>query len=246
MNISQIDLDSQVMKQAVLSLDELSESANFAADERAYIAKYNPIYSFCKIPIEELSLINYMESNGFQLVEIQLRLSRKVAKRYDIPRTQYIFEEVTSESVLKEVLDIAATTFTIDRIYNDPIFPDAERKASERYIAYVKNSFEVENERVFRMFDTTTEETVAFKTHRLLPDNQALCLLGGIRQDLLRTGLAPLNVQYEHNQFFKQGIKRFTTHVSARNYGIMNLEIGGFRFRVQQTFAVLRKYYPIK
>jgi hypothetical protein len=246
MKISKIDIDSKVMGGAVLSLSELSETDDFSVEEQRYIATYNPVYTFCKIPIEELSLLHHLESNGFRLVEIQLRLSRKVAKPYDIPPSQYSFEQVTTESVLKDVLDIAATTFTIDRIYNDPKFPDAENKASQRYVAYVKNSFAAEDERVFRMLDTTSGETVAFRTHRLLANSQALCLLGGIRQDLQCAGLGPLHVQYEHNHFYKRGVKRFTTHVSARNYGIMNLEIGGFRFRIQQTFAVLRKYYPLE
>ena len=39
------------------------------------------------------------------------------------------------------------------------------------------------------------------------------------------------------------GIRRAVTHISAVNYPIFNLEIGGLGFRVAAAFAVLRKVY---
>jgi hypothetical protein len=41
----------------------------------------------------------------------------------------------------------------------------------------------------------------------------------------------------------RMGVRRGTTHISAANYPIFNLEIGRLGFRVVRTFAVLRKLY---
>jgi len=73
---------------------------------------------------------------------------------------------------------------------------------------------------------------------------EALMLLGGVRADYKSAGLAAINAYYDFNELMRNGVKRFTTHVSARNYGVMNLEISGFQYRIKQTFVVLRKLYP--
>jgi hypothetical protein len=42
----------------------------------------------------------------------------------------------------------------------------------------------------------------------------------------------------------RDGFRRAATHISAINYPVFNLEIGSLGFRVNATFAVLRKVYP--
>jgi hypothetical protein len=45
------------------------------------------------------------------------------------------------------------------------------------------------------------------------------------------------------NELIRKGIKRGTTHISAANYPVFNLEIGKLGFTVLSSFAVLRKVY---
>jgi hypothetical protein len=107
----------------------------------------------------------------------------------------------------------------------------------------VRQSFELPDERVYRLVNPATRQTVAFKTHKIVNRDEALMLLGGVHTDYKNAGVAPINAYHEFNELMKNGVKRFTTHVSARNYGVMNLEIGGFQYRIKQTFIVLRKIY---
>ena len=113
----------------------------------------------------------------------------------------------------------------------------------ERYQAYVRQSFLRPDERVYRLVNPATGQTVAFKTHRIVSSEEALMLLGGVHVDYKNVGVAPINAYHEFNELMRNGVKRFTTHVSARNYGVMNLEISGFQYRIKQTFIVLRKLY---
>lgn len=151
-----------------------------------------------------------------------------------------MFERVTTEDHLREVLEIAANTFTDDRFLVDPKLGEAQKISSARYQAYVRQSFVRADERVYRLVNPTTQQTVAFKTHRIVSPDEALMLLGGVHTDYKSAGLAAINAYHEFNEMMKNGVKRFTTHVSARNYGVMNLEISGFQYRIKQTFVVLR------
>jgi ribosomal protein S18 acetylase RimI-like enzyme len=81
------------------------------------------------------------------------------------------------------------------------------------------------------------------RTHRHLGNGEALMLLGGVHPDYKGAGIAPLMSFHEYNELLRQGIRRITTHVSARNYAILNLEMSALRYRVVQTFVVLRKVY---
>ena len=45
------------------------------------------------------------------------------------------------------------------------------------------------------------------------------------------------------NEMYDRGIRKITTHQSASNFAILNLEIGFFDFRIVRGFAVLRKLY---
>lgn len=242
MQITKHEIDSEVLGRAILELrgpctDEL------ASVEAEYIRDHQPLYVVYKAPIEDIASIQTLEDHGFRFVETQLRLTQRLRKPFDTGKTPYVFERVTTEDQLREVLEIAGNTFTDDRFLVDPKLPDAQKISGARYQAYVRQSFVRADERVYRLVNPATGKTIAFKTHRLISPDEALMFLGGVHPDYKAAGLAAINAYYDFNELMKNGVKRFTTHVSARNYGVMNLEISGFQYRIKQTFIVLRKLY---
>jgi hypothetical protein len=242
MLVAKIEIDSEILGRAVLELSGPVDES-FQRIEDTYVAEHRPVYAVYKAPIEDLAAIQLLEDHGFHFVETQLRLTYKL-HRHDIPASSpYRFERVTTEDQLRDVLDIASSTFTDDRYLVDPRLAKARQISSARYQAYVRQSFTRSDERVYRLVNKEREQTVAFKTHRLVNNEEALMLLGGVHPDYKNAGLAAINAYCEFNELIDKGIKRFTTHVSARNYGVMNLEIGGFQYRIKQTFIVLRKIY---
>jgi hypothetical protein len=243
MQITKHEIDSQVLGRAILELSGPYD-ADLARIERDYLEAHQPRYVVYKAPIEDVATIQHLEDHGFRFVETQLRLTFRLRRPFDTGKTPYVFERVTTEDQLREVLDIAAHTFTDDRFLVDPELDDAPQISSARYQAYVRQSFVRPDERVYRLVNPALGRTVAFKTHRIVNPEEALLLLGGVHVDYKSAGLAPINAYHEFNELRHTGVKRFTTHVSARNYAVMNLEIGGFQYRIKQTFIVLRKIYP--
>lgn len=242
MEITKHEIDSEVLGRSILQLSGPYDG-EFACLEEQYVRDHAPLLVAYKAPIEDIASIQQLEDHGFRFVETQLRLTFRLRKHFDTGKTPYVFERVTTEEQLREVLDIAGNTFTDDRFLVDPKVPDAQKVSAARYQAYVRQSFLRPDERVYRLVNPATGQTVAFKTHRIVSPDEALMLLGGVRADYKAAGLAAINAYYDFNELMKTGVKRFTTHVSARNYGVMNLEISGFQYRIKQTFVVLRKIY---
>lgn len=237
------EIDSRVLGRPVLDLVNSTPEDDLAAVENAYIARHNPAYVLCKVPIEDVALIQRLEDIGFRFIETQLRLTFRLKQPFAVSDGQYHFERVVDEQALQEVLAIVRETFTDDRWLVDPWFKNGSALPGKRYEAYVRQSFERPDERVYRLVERESGRTLSMRTHRHLGNGEALMLLGGVHPDYKGAGLAPLTSFHEYNELLRQGITRITTHVSARNYAILNLEMSALKYKVDQTFVVLRKVY---
>ena len=241
MNISVNHIDSRALGRTVLDLSEVRKGDDFPPMERDYLAAENPAYVACKLSVEDLSAIHLLEKHGFCFVEFQIRMSCNLTNAMGVSQYRYRFERVTTEEALEPVLEIASSAFVDDRFSIDPLIPPGV--SAERYRLYVINSFSSPDERVYRLVKEGTAETVAFKTHRILNDREAMLLLGAPKQEYQRTPIPVINEYFELNLLRERGIRKIYTHVSGRNYPIMNLEIKGVGFRVEAGFVVLRKHY---
>lgn len=241
MRVEFLDIDSQVTGGTVLSIQDFDPAADFAAFERDYITRYDPLYVSCRVSLGAIGNSHILEDAGFRLIECQIRSAIRLRKPFDVSAFPYTFERVTAEKDLAPVLDIAASTFEHDRFFVDPEFGPPISGA--RYRDYVRKSFCSSDEAVYRLVEGASGETVAFKTHRYLAGNEVLLLLGGVHPEYKSLGVGLINEYFEFNELIGKGIKRATTHISAANYPVFNLEIGGLGFRVLETFAILRKIY---
>ena len=238
-----IPIDSQVLGRNVLALQDLDTRLPFPEFEAGYLREWAPGYVYCKVPLERIEQVHHLERNGFNLIECQIRSAVKLRKPFNLDLFgQYAFAPVTREEDLAEVLDIAASTFVHDRWRADPFLPPD--LAGERYRRYVRNSFQDPRESVYRLLDRETGRTLGFKTHRAVSEREVLFLLGGVHPEFKNLGLGLINEYFEFNELIARGFLKGVTHISAANYPVFNLEIGGLGFRVLTTFAVLRKVYP--
>jgi hypothetical protein len=89
----------------------------------------------------------------------------------------------------------------------------------------------------------STKEIVGFGTHRHSSQDEAVIFIGGIVSTYQKAGLGPISDYLAINNLRREGVKKAYTHVSARNYAIMNLEIAGLGFKVIDSHVVLRKVY---
>jgi hypothetical protein len=245
MEARKIEIDSAVLGRAVLELTAYDPCIDFAAFERDYIERENPVYAMCKIPAESIDHVHELEDRGFRFLEFQIRLRGSLLKTYDVSGYDYSYLPVEGGRDLEEVLEIAGSIFEHDRVSRDPFFArwQGVNVAGERYRRYVMRSFKAPDEAVYKLVDNSTGEIAGFNTHRMTSPDRALLLIGGVRNQYKNSGLGAINDYFSLNELKRKGAKWFYTHVSGANYPILNLEVKGLGFRVIQSFVVLRKCY---
>lgn len=241
MRATVVPIDSQVLGGNVLAIEEFDPAADFARFEAAYVEAHRPVYVSCKVPLQRIADVHFLEGCGFRLIECQIRSSINLKASLRIPAFPYAFARVTTDADLAAVVEIAGSAFEHDRFSIDPLV--ASHASGERYRRYVLRSHASPDEAVYRLYDPQGGATVAFKTHRYLPGGEVLLLLGGVHNDYRRLGLGVVNSYAELDELRRLGMKSGTTHISAANYQVFNLEIGRLGFRVVTTYAVMRKIY---
>ena len=237
------EIESLVLGRAVLEIRGFQTGDDFPAEEKRFRQEHDPCYAVCKVPVEDLGAVHQLEDNGFHFIETQLKLSLKM-KSYDASKYPYSYVPVEPVD-LETVLGIAETIFSDDRFSVDPFIKErfAGKAAGERYRRYVMKSFEAPDECVYKMVNDATKEIVGFGTHRHTTQDEAVIFIGGIVSTYQKAGLGPISDFLAINNLRREGVKRAYTHVSARNYAIMNLEIAGLGFKVIDSHVVLRKVY---
>ncbi|MBK8091137.1 MAG: hypothetical protein IPK32_03845 [Verrucomicrobiaceae bacterium] len=234
------EIDSLAFGGAVLGISEFDAQADFAAFEGEYRAQHSPRYVSAKVPVGDLTAIHALEAAGFRLVEIQLTGDIPVQQR-NTEGQPYRFEKVTSEAVLAEVLEIAGTSFDLDRYSKDPGIGAV--LGGRRYQEYVKKSFLAADEEVCRMVDPADGRTLTFKTHKFAAPDHAIGLLSAVRVDHKGSGIGLIADSFYFNYLGSLGVKRVTTSFSAEHRVIVQHLIGNMRLKVRSTHAILRKLY---
>jgi len=236
------NIDSAAFGRNFLEIRNFSCNADFSEFEQEYVKRFNPYYVAVKIPVENLEEIHFLEKSGFSFIEIQIRETLRLKRPFTSNAfSPYKIELVTNETDLNSVLDIASNTFRHDRFTMDPMIQDDF--SGMRYSLLVRQSFEKENESVYKFFNSNTGEIIGFKTHKILSDDEALMFLGGVVEKYKRSPLPAISGYLELNELYEKGIRKITTHISGSNYGVLNLEVKEFGYKVAMFFTVLRKIY---
>jgi hypothetical protein len=235
-------VDSVVFGRNFLEIQNFSCDVSFPEFEKEYLEKFNPYYVAVKLPIENQKEIHLLEKSAFNFIETQIRETLRLKSLFNpISFSPYKLELVTAESDLNIILEIATKTFHHDRFTMDSMIP--EGFSGNRYRYLVNQSFEQKDEFVYKFFNSQSGEILGFKTHKILSDKEALMYLGGIAEKYKRSPLPAICGYLELNELFRKGIRKITTHISGSNYGVLNLEVKEFGYKVTQAFIVLRKIY---
>ena len=234
------EIDSRAFGFPVLSISDFDAEVRFASFEQDYFAQYSPRYVSCKVPVGALADIHALEAAGFRFVEVQITGDIPV-RLSSVDSHPYWIETVTVEPVLDEVLEIARTSFDLDRYTKDPQI--GPLLGGRRYQEYVRQSFAREDEEVCRLVDPADGRTLLFKTHRFTGPGKAVALLNAVRVDQKGSGIGIIADSFYYNYLGGLGITKVTTSFSAEHRLIAQHLIGNLQMKVRATFAILRKVY---
>lgn len=242
MQVIKEDLDSIAFGSSILKIDEIDLTINFKDFEKKYIDDFNPLYVYSKVPIEELEKIHYLENNGFNFVETQFKMIKRLFKMEDMTLFHGEYElELAKESDLPLLHSLSDKILQVDRMLIDPKLNNKD--AQKRYHLYIDKSYYTEDENLFKLVHIPTQSIVGFHSDKIIDSKNILFFIGGIVPEYHNTG-ANFALEYAvFNYFYERGFKSITTHIGAHNYKIINFEMRTVGFKPKQTYVILRKVF---
>ena len=237
------NLDSVAFGKNILKIENIDISVNFNDFEDRYIKEYSPLYVYARIPIEDLQKIHYLENCGFNYVETQFKMKKRLSKLEDMSifNDEYLYTPVTNVNEIPYICEISDKIMNVDRMILDEKLE--KKSAQKRYHLYIKKSFENKEEHLYKFIYKPTNEVIGYHTEKLIDDNNILFYIGGIVPEYQKTG-ATFALEYSvFNNLYLSGFKKIITHISAANYNIINFEMRTVGFKPIQTYVILRKVY---
>lgn len=238
MRIYQNDFETRILGETIFIIEELSCPDDLEIAYRTIEAN-RPCYSLLKLDQAQLPLVHHAEELGFRFLELQFETVLTLS-RAQVPRaSEFTYERIDTEDQFENVAQIARNAISQDRVSRDPLL--GPELSGERYVAFLRNSFESADEEVWSLRRRSTGEYVSFRSHRRVNDSEVRLLVGGIRTDLQNLGLGQLSSDHCFFSLRQQGYRRARTSISATNVPIVNLELGHLGFRVRRATFILRK-----
>jgi len=243
MQTERLDIDSQVWGRSVLCITSFNTTDHFKSHEAQFIAQHAPAYVYTSVSVTDLARIEYLTKAGFTPVDCQLLLHVSFRRQFDTSTRKLCYRQVVTHPDLEEVLGIASELDFSDRFSRDSFAPPGF--ASQRYIAYLKQSFTLESDEIWSVCDSASGRILTFRSHRKVGNQEVQLLLGGVRKELQGEGLGAISTHFCFNQMAASGIRRGSTRISISNKPVFDLEVTHFGFRYQSADLVLRKCYPL-
>ncbi len=238
-DLEYLPLDSEAFDLNAIFLHLVSHEVDFEEIEERVRAAYGRAVLTTRVDPLNLALVHKLEEAGFRFVECQLRIAKSIKSSHDVDRFPYTYAKVSTEAMFTEVLHFAPYVFEYDRVTLDPLL--GKQLAEDRYRKYLEKSFINEDEEIWCLQSQRTGEILSFRSHRNMSPSEVLLLLGGVHPKVNGLGLGVISAYFCFNSLLEQGVRRATSHISAVNIPILNLEVGHLGFRVEQSLAVFRR-----
>ena len=237
------ELDSLAFNNNVLQLREFNEQINFKEFEQKYIDLYGPKYVYTKLDIMDLAKMHTLEQYGFEFIECQFQLFKRITNKYDTSYFENDLEilPVVHEEELPIIYKLSDQILNIDRVYIDDKIEKAI--AQKRYHLYIENSYKSKDQILYKLMLKKYNKIIGFNTLIYKDHTNVQLLLGGILPEFHNLGAIYALDYFMYNNFFDSGHKNIITHVSASNTKIMNYSIKILDFKFKKSFLVLRKVY---
>jgi hypothetical protein len=240
MEIKRNELESSFLASEVYELllpDEFDLDNLYTLEEQLP----NGAYVFTKNNLDNVLNSEKLGIAGYTLAEVQI--SSKI--RLFVPEENTKWEQeyecfkVNDELNLSIILEIAKQTLKVDRFSVDSSFSGMN---SERRIAsYLRKSFLETNEEIWAVKIKKNNEIISFRSHMKLDSDNCRLLLGSVAPKYLNLGVGEISWYFARQVLCKQNYRFASTVISAANKSVLNLEIAGQGFKVQNTKAIFRK-----
>lgn len=206
------------------------------------LEKHSEEYQVMHIPGGNTEVLLHAQDIGFRMIETNLKISRALKDKVEMPRIYQRFEPFLSCSIAlqdqkKMVLDVIrkGEMFTTDKISRDPVFGLAA--AGNRYACWSNDVLEQGADLLIIKYK---EEPVAFDICAMYDNNTANAFLGGVLPSHAEKGLGFAPIFMITKYAAQKGFRKIVTGVSSNNLPILKLhEL--FSYQVEElSYCLIR------
>ena len=237
-------IDAQVFGGAVIELLEFDANQDLSECLAKIEKDEQPIYIYTKVEESDVAKIHELENNDFRFMETQFDILLRLADHYNpMSYFPYKIAEVTEEGELERVFYIADENFSDNRISVDKQLKDSA--GNLRYKGFLQQSFENENEHLFKIYNSQSNELIGFQSGKTIGTNEAQMFLGGLCKEYQHS-LSGINYELYFAELFKRGFALLRILMSGKSFRDLNFEIKGHDYQILESKVVLRKIYKKK
>ena len=196
-----------------------------------------PCLVYSKLPIREIALSKVLTEHGFYYVETMLEIYLSLAQMTPIIRRQMGLTRLrlAEESDLPQLIAVASTAFSTDRLHLDPNLPP--EKADQRYVRWVESGFR-SGEPVFIFEETRSAKQIGFFHIRETAPMTVDLSLAAVDVAYRGSGVGAMMYQALLTECQARGFQTAVTRISVNNMDVLNLFMR-LGFAVRNTLFVL-------
>ncbi|KNZ42661.1 hypothetical protein [Acetobacterium bakii] len=226
-----------------VNCEELNAGYNDSLNEFiVFIRELKAEYQVVKIPAGRTDMLLTAQSFGFQVIELNIQLSR-IMNKYSLPSIYKRFEAVINvveaeKKDIKFVLDEIkkGDLFVTDKVARDPYF--STRKSGNRYYEWSKDVLDQGAHLYLAQYKGMN---VGFGLNRSDDGHFYDAFLGGVFPQYANKGLGFLTLHTNLMSIASQGGNKVKTGVSSNNSSILRLHLL-FGFDIQEMKYILIKH----
>jgi hypothetical protein len=177
MKTKTLPLESKLLQIPIIKIEDWKSISELTA----FNPPQFPTYVYCELSATELDSIHQLEHAGYQFNEFRIKSTLNTADAEYSTRAFYPFVAaiITDEAILEKCINILNQNPCDDRFSNDPLI--THDFAANRNIQNLCKSFRSwPKEFLLGIFNTHTEELIAFRSGAIINKTEALLFQYGI------------------------------------------------------------------
>jgi hypothetical protein len=201
-------------------------------------------YIVVKVPSDELHLVHELEDIGFKFIENQFIVTMDPSNINEMDESFLThFPEMSVKKVTKsyeiEIINsnIAEGMFVNDRISVDPCF--SKEQSLKRLQNWISELYNKKNAEIY--FLVKKEQNAGFLVLESIDDHKVLITFAGLFNLFKNSGIAFFLVYFTMKLALKQKKSKVEAIFSSNNRNMFNIISRTIRFRVENSYLVLRK-----
>jgi hypothetical protein len=201
-------------------------------------------YIVVKVPSEELHLVHELEGIGFKFIENQFIVTINPNDIKDMDESLLThFPKMSVKRVTRpdeiEIINsnIAEGMFVHDRISVDPNF--SKEQSLKRLQNWISELFYREKSEIY--FLVKEEKNAGFLVLEFIDDHKVLITFAGLFNSFKNSGIAFFLVYFTMKLALQKNKSKVEAIFSSNNRNMFNIISRTIRFRVENSYLVLRK-----